>query len=133
MKKTLLLATFIFPERIEWYLSYLHKNFGIAKTSVFIYVNLDDESKVIVTFRLQLPAGKRIDLKEEFPNAVQIHKKHTTFYSINALNKLIEKETGHSKNVLDYNSYRVDWTQYPDQMILTNKEELMFLRLKKIF
>ena len=52
MKKTLLLASFIFPERVDWFLNYLEAKFDIKKDQVFCYKNLDDESKVIMTFRI---------------------------------------------------------------------------------
>ena len=35
MNKNILLASFIFPERLEWFLSYLDNKFGIEKEKVF--------------------------------------------------------------------------------------------------
>ena len=58
MNKTILLATFIFPERVEWFLSYLETKFSIGKNKVFCYKNLDDESKVIMTFKLTIQQDK---------------------------------------------------------------------------
>ena len=63
MDKTILLATFIFPERVDWFLSYLESKFSITKDKVFCYKNLDDESKVIMTFKLIIQKDKPLNLK----------------------------------------------------------------------
>lgn len=133
MNKTLLLATFIFPERLEWFLSYLEGKFNIPKEKVFIFENLDDEAKVIVTFKLVLRDGKRINLKKYFPNAIPIHKKGTAIYTINALNKLIEKESGLEAGNIDYKKYKIDWDKYQDSLILNNGGELTIYKIKRVF
>jgi hypothetical protein len=79
MDRTILLASFIFPERLEWFLSYLKNKFNIEKEKVFCFENLDDESKVIITFRLTIEDGKQLNLKNLFPNAVIIHKKGNAY------------------------------------------------------
>ena len=81
MNKTTLLASFIFPERVEWFLSYLENKFGITKNKVFCYKNLDDESKVIITFKLVIEENKRLNLKDLFPSAIPIHKKGNALYT----------------------------------------------------
>lgn len=133
MNKTLLLATFIFPERLEWFLSYLENKFDIKKEKVFIFENLDDESKVIVTFKLVLRNGRRINLKRHFPNAIPIHKKGNAIYTINALNKLIEHETGLELGNIDYKNHKIDWDKYQDNLILSNNGELTIYRIKRVF
>jgi len=133
MNKSILLACFIFPERLDWFLSYLETKFNVTKGKVYCYSNLKDESKIILTFKLTLPEGKKIDLKNLFPNAVIIHKKGTAFYTINALNKLIESKIGDSIGNIDYKSYQVDWSEYQDKMILIDNKELIVLDLKRVF
>ncbi len=97
MSKTSLLASFIFPERLEWFLSYLEAKFSIGKEKVFCYKNENDESKLIVTFKLLMPEDKSLNLKDLFPNAITIHKKGNALYTINALNKLIDEKSEESK------------------------------------
>ncbi len=133
MNKSILLASFIFPERLDWFLNYLETKFNITKDKVFCYNNTNDNSKIILTFKLLLPEGKKIDLKNLFPNAIIIHKKGTAFYTINALNKLIESKFGEDIGNIDYKSYQVDWSEYQDKMILIDKKELIVLNLKRIF
>ncbi len=133
MDKTILLATFIFPERLEWFLEYLETKFGISRTKVFIFQNLDDESKIIITFKLVLKDGKKMNLKDYFPNAILIHKKGTAIYTINALNKLIESETTLEIGNIDYKKHIIDWDKYQNSLILNNAGELTIYRIKRIF
>jgi hypothetical protein len=78
MKKTLLLATFIFHKRLEWFLNY-RVNFKITKEKSFIYKNLDDNTKLIITFRVDINNGEHLNIKTLFPNAILIHKTVTPF------------------------------------------------------
>lgn len=133
MNKTLLLASFIFPERLDWFINYLDTKFNIPKDKVFCYKNTNDESKLILTFKLITVDNKKIDLKNLFPNAIIIHKKGTAFYTINALNKLIEKESGSQVGNIDYKSHIIDWAKYQDKFILINDKELSILDIERVF
>ena len=133
MDKTILLASFIFPERVEWFLSYLEAKFSITKDKVFCYKNLDDESKVIMTFKIIIPEGKHLNLKDLFPSAIPIHKKGNALYTINALNKLIETMDGNSIGNTDNKSVKVDWDAYQNKLITINGSELVFLSISRIF
>jgi len=133
MDKTILLASFIFPERLDWFTGYLESNFNIPKNKVFGYQNVEDESRVIVTFKLTLTEDKRIDLKKIFPNAIMIHKKGDALYTINALNKLIETKCGDAIGNIDYKSFKIDWDEYQNKFILLNNKELAILNINRIF
>ena len=133
INKTILLATFIFPERLEWFLDYLDDKFEISRDNVFVFKNLDDESKVMVTFKLVLIGGKRIDLKSAFPNAIPIHKKGNAIYTINALNKLIERDNNLEVGNIEYKQYKIDWSNYQNKLILLNKNDLTIYNIKRIF
>jgi len=133
MDKTLLLASFIFPERTEWFLNYLENKFSIPKTKVFCYKNLDDESKMIMTFKLVIPQNKRINLKDLFPSAIPIHKKGNALYTINALNMLIDSISGDNVGNVDYGSVIINWDEYQNKLILTKGKELVFLNIERVF
>ena len=132
MNKTILLASFIFPERLDWFLSYLEAKFSITKDKVYCYKNLEDESKLIMTFKLVIPEGKYLNLKDLFPNAVTIHKKGTTFYTINALNKLIDKKMGNQGNI-DYKSVKIDWEEYQNKIIMLNGNDVGIFPIERVF
>lgn len=133
MNKKILLASFIFPERVDWFLSYLEAKFGITKDKVFAYKNLDDESKVIITFKITIPEGKKINLKNLFPSAVPIHKKGTAMYTINALNKLIDEKLGDDIGNIDHKPYKLDWESYQNKLILIYEKELRIFNITRLF
>ena len=133
MNKTILLASFIFPERLDWFLGYLEDKFSIPKDKVFVYKNIDDESKLIVTFKFNLKDGKRINFKALFPSAILIHKKGNAIYTINALNKLIEHTQDGDMGNIDYKSVKIDWGNYQNKLILTNNNELSIFNIEKVF
>lgn len=133
MDKSILLASFIFPERLDWFVTYLDTKFNISKDKIFCFKNLEDESKLILTFKIKLIDGKKIDIKSLFPNAVIIHKKGLSFYTINALNKLIESKSDSSLGNIDYKSVQIDWSEYQNKMILIDNKNLVILPLERVF
>lgn len=131
MNKEILLASFIFPERVDWFLDYLKTNFDIDK--VFCYKNLDDESKVIMTFRITVNTEKPLNFKNLFPNALIIHKKGNALYTINAINKLIEEKYPESVGNINNKSITIDWSEYQNKFILINREELCIFNISRVF
>lgn len=133
MDKTVLLASFIFPERLDWFTGYLETKFGITKPRIFGYKNLDDESKIIITFKLTIQDGKQLNLKELFPNAIMIHKRGEALYTINALNELIKTKVGDNIGNIDPKSVKIDWSEYQNKFILIDNRALSILNIKRIF
>tara|TARA_B100000963_G_C22287377_1_gene519822 strand:- start:226 stop:627 length:402 start_codon:yes stop_codon:yes gene_type:complete len=133
MDKTILLASFIFPERLDWFLDYLENRFNIPKDRVFVYKNLEDESKVIVTFKFVIKEGRKLNLKNLFPNAIPIHKKGDCIYTINALNKLIELQSDGDLGNIDYKSVKINWDDYQGKLLLYSNNNLNISPMKRIF
>lgn len=131
MNKTILLASFIFNDKLEWFLNYLNKKFNIKQTSVFIYETSDD-NKVMVTYKLVIKEGEKINFKREFPNATIIHKKGDAIYSINGLNKLIDNINLDSAGNLDYKTVKIDWSEYQNKLILVKNNNLSISDIKRI-
>ena len=133
MEKKILLASFIFPERLEWFLNYLENKFNISKDKVFGYKILTDESKIITTFKFTINGSNQVNLKNLFPNAIPIHKKGTTLYTINSLNKLIESTTDTELGNIDYKSVIINWSDYANKIILLNDKELCISDIERVF
>lgn len=131
MNKTILLASFIFPERVDWFLNYLKTTFNVD--SVFCYKNLDDESKVILTFRLAINTEQPLNLKKLFPSAVIIHKNGDALYTINALNLLIEEKYPESVGNIDNKQIKIEWSEYQNKFILINNKQLCIFNIKRVF
>ncbi len=133
MNKNILLASFIFPERIDWFLDYLETKFSIPKDKVFVFDNLDDKSKVIVTFKFVISETKKVNFKSLFPNAILIHKKGNCIYTINALNKLIEEISDTDEGNIDHKSVRINWEDYQGKLLLINDSKLKISNIKRLF
>jgi hypothetical protein len=131
MDKTVLLASFIFKDRIDWFLNYLESNFSIPKNTVFIY-EVDDESKQMVTFKFLIKFGEKVNFKEIFPNATLVHKKGNAIYSINALNRLIESYNDENIGNINYKSIKIDWSLYQDKLLLIRNNNLVITEIKRI-
>ena len=71
-KKIILLATFVEPKYLEKFLSKLLKKFSIKKERVFIFETEDGD--YLLTYRIFLNVGQRIDIRKEFRKTIQIHK-----------------------------------------------------------
>ena len=60
MNRSIILASFVFPERLETFLAYLQKRFKLDRERIFIYDNIDDPITKIVTYKVFLKDGKKI-------------------------------------------------------------------------
>jgi hypothetical protein len=130
MKTNKLIAVFVFKERIDSFISFLLDNFNITKNKVFCFNILNDENKYLVTFKLDL-TKTNINLKTKFPQFLTIHKKVSTFYTINALNKLIEELIGASD--VDKKTIMINWSEYKNKVIFLKDNELSILDIERIF
>lgn len=131
--RKLLLAAFVKKDEIERFLGYLLEKFNIQSDKTFLYQLLDEDDKYIITFRIFLKDGRKINIKKYFINTIPIHKKGDALYTINALNKLIELESGTEKGNINYETYKVDWSKYQGNLILINSDNILFLKIKRIF
>jgi len=72
-----------------------------------------------------------LNVSQSRSETIQIHKKGLTFFTINALNKLIEKEFNLKSGNIDYKSHEIDWEKFKNKLILLKNGELDILDLKK--
>lgn len=128
-KKIILVATFIKEDNLNNFLNTLNEKFGINKKSVFIFET--ENNDLILTYRIFLNLGEKINLKKELNQTIQIHKKGMTFFTINSLNKLIEKEFNLDNGNVDYKNYQIDWDKYKNTMISLKNNNLEILPLKR--
>ncbi len=132
MKKTILLATFLPLNKLEWFISFLAEHHHITIDKLFIFKNKNDNT-YIITFKIELDSDIRINFKKEYPFSTPIHKKGNTLYTINALNKLIESKNDTPIGNVDYKSFIIDWSEYNDKIILVNDNILIINDLERIF
>lgn len=131
MDKIVLLASFIFKDRLDWFLNYLENKFNIQKKTVFIY-EVEGNNKIMVTFKFKLNQEQKFNFKKIFTNATLIHKKGDAIYSINALNKLIEINQPENIGNINYKLVQIDWSEYQGKLLLIRHNELSIVSITRI-
>jgi hypothetical protein len=129
-KKILLVATFVNDDYLDKFLYKIYKRFNVNKKNVFVFET--ESGELLLTYRIYLDLGERINIRRELPKTVQIHKKGTTFFTINALNRLIERDHNlEDVGNVEHKNYEIDWGNYKDCLILLKDNELDILSLTK--
>jgi hypothetical protein len=128
-KKTILLAAFVNPFYLDKFLDMLERRHSIKRESVFIFETKQED--LVLTFKIFLNIGERIDIRREFRRTLQVHKKGQTFFTINALNRLIERDFDLIPGNIDYKSHEIEWSNYQNKIILLKNNELDILDIKR--
>ena len=122
----IIIGTFVKKNKILSFIETLNNDFSIKYDKIFVYTIDTNKREYLVTF-------KTFD-KEKFMknlnNATVLHVKNNCLFSINALNKLIERDNEGSNS--PNNEYIVDWGKYKDKLIIVSNGELTISNLSKI-
>lgn len=129
-QKTLLLASFIPENDIPDFLEYIQKKFNIKKENVFLFKT--EKNETFLTYKIYIENDRRINFKKELPKTIQIHKKQSTFFTINALNKLIEFKSGLEGNV-NHKEYKINWQEFTNKIVLIKNENLEIISIERFF
>jgi len=131
--KIVTLASFVLKDKVESFKNYLNKRFRLSEDKIFSYVAEEEEGKEILTFRVYLKDGKKINTRSFFPTTIIVHKKGECFYTINALNKLIEEKVDLEKGNINYKEYKIDWEEQQGKMLITKDNKLTIMNIKRNF
>jgi hypothetical protein len=121
----IIIGTFVRKNKILSFLESLRGDYGIKLEKVFVYEIDTNQSEYLVTFK----TFDKDRFIKKITNATVMHVKNGCLFSINALNRLIDKEKG--ENVPN-NEYLVDWNKYKDNLIILTGGELSISKLTKI-
>lgn len=130
--KIITLASFVYKDKIESFKKYLSKRFGIKDSNIFQY-SFEEENKKIITFMVRLKQTERIETNSFYPPTIIVHKKGECFYTINALNKLIEKVSDSEYGNVNHKDYKIDWDNFQNKMIIIKNEELKIIDIIRDF
>ena len=122
----IIIGTFVKKNKILSFLETLKHGFKVNLDKVFIYSIDTNKYEYLVTFKTY---NKERFIKN-LSNATVMHVKNGCLFSINALNKLIEKENSDSDK--PNNEYLTDWDKYKDKLIIQTNGELSLSNLSKI-
>lgn len=124
--KGIIIATFVRKNKILSFLERLRNEFKIGLNRVFVYKVDTNTSEYLVTFK----AFDRNEYIGKIENATVMHVKNGSLFSINALNKLIDREKDGDEK--PNNEFVLDWSKYRDKLIIQVNGELRISNLKKI-
>ena len=122
-KEKTLIGVFINRNKLLSLLEALKFKYKQNIDRVFIYqINLNT-NEYLVTFTV---LNKEVYLKS-IPNSTVLHVKNGCLFSINALNKLIERDNGSASK-----DYVVNWEKYRNNLIVLTNGELSIHQILKI-
>lgn len=128
--KTIIVAVFLPKINLKWYVDLIEYKFDIKPQSLFLYEIENDNSEYLITFKLN--TNKKVNLKKIFRNATIINVKEGCLFSINGLNKLIERQSDCDVGNINHKTFKIDWDKYRNKLILSNSEGLSIKNIKKI-
>jgi len=130
--KIITLASFVYLDKVDSFKTYLGKRFKIKEDNIFQYT-FDEEDKKILTFMVRLKQGERVDTRSFYPPTIIVHKKGECFYTINALNKLIESMTDTEMGNINHQDVKIDWDNYQNKMMIIKNDELKIFNINRDF
>lgn len=130
--KIITLASFVYLDKIDSFKKYLYNRFKILDKNIFQYT-FNEEDKKILTFMIRLNQGQRVDTNSFYPPTIIVHKKGECFYTINALNQLIEIISDTDSGNINHQDVKIDWDNYQNKMLIIKKEELKILTINRDF
>ena len=119
-----LVGIFVRKHQILSFLERLKNHFHIWLEKVFVYEASGNQKEYLVTFK----TNDKERIIKALPSALLLHRRNGSMFSINALNKLIEEETGRKNDV----QYSVDWEKYADKLIILANDKLTINDLEKV-
>lgn len=121
--KNKLFCTFSPKSRITETLDTIKSEYIIMYDKIFVLESVDSE-EYLCTYNILVQNGSARIL----PNTILLHRKKesNTLYTINSLNLLIKSL---NEGILD-TSYRIDWFNYKNTVLLTQGDELKKLSTK---
>jgi hypothetical protein len=109
-----LLCTFTYIDKLPYCLGEVYKTYTVeAVSNVKCYSYVEESNNVVCIYNVE---GSTKRMKDTI--SINRKKETNTFYSINALNSLIQSL---NNGVLD-KTFRVDWTHYQDMILLSDSE-----------
>ena len=130
--KSITLASFVYLDKIDSFKKYLFNRFGIDNDKIFQYI-CDEKNKKILTYRIYIKEDQKVNIDSFFPTTIITHKKGECFYTINALNLLIESLSDSEYGNINYKDFKINWDNYQNKIIIAQKGELKIMDIKRDF
>lgn len=121
--KNKLFCTFSTKDKLEDTLNTIRSEYVIMYDKIFVLESAESE-EYLCTYNIEIQGNST----KVLPNTILLHRKKetNTLYTINSLNLLIKSL---NEGILD-TSYRVDWQNYRNTVLLSQDDELKKLSTK---
>ena len=115
-----LVCVFSVKENLDYTTNIIESTYAILFRKIFI-LGIENSDEFICSFNID-----RESQRKQLPNAMLVHRKRetNTMYTINSLNALIKQQ---NNGLLD-KSFKIDWTNYNNGILLVSNSELKFLK-----
>jgi hypothetical protein len=129
MEQSQLLCTFTTVDELDVTIDAITNTYDLLFNKIYLLENTEDISQLILTYNV-----RKVDTIRSMPipSTISVHRKKitNTIYTINAINKLIEKL---NNGKLD-TSYRINWEDLRNMVLVTAYSHLKVIntRLVKI-
>lgn len=97
--------------------------YEVYNNRIFAFSNSKNPKEIYLTYNVLNMVKDAL----KFPNTILIHRKKqtNTLYTLNAMNRLIEEESGRIDN-----TYIVNWQMYSNSLIITGDVSIRIIPLK---
>ena len=122
--KNKLFCTFSAKDKLENTLTTIRREYVIMYGKIFV-LESENSDEYLCTYNIEIGDNSTTAI---LPNTILLHRKKesNTLYTINSLNLLIKSL---NEGVLD-TSFRIDWLNYKNTVLLTQGEDLKKLATK---
>ena len=119
-----LFCTFTKKEDLKVTISDIKSRYEVIYSKIFI-LETDNDNEYVCTYNID---SDNISKDNVLPNTILMHRRKecNVLYTINSLNKLIESLNGGVRD----NNYRVNWKDYENSILLTQKDQFVQLKTK---
>ena len=132
IRKSSLVGSFVEKKSLDKLLNLLKEQFRIEKEKIFIY-EVEENDDYLITYKTSFNYQERKLFRKKVRNTFPIHKKKTSFFTINGLNKLIEKIYKLESGNVNYKNYDIPWNEYGKKFIMI-KEKILYIRtINRVF
>jgi|TARA_R110000824_G_scaffold178806_3_gene358711 hypothetical protein len=133
IRKSSLVGSFVEKSSLRKIIKLLKKDFNVEESKIFIHQLDDNEENYLLTYKISLNYEERKLFRKRVRNTFPLHKKGTSFFTINGLNKLIEKIYKLTSGNINYKSYDIPWKEYENNFIMIKEKDLYIRTINRVF
>ena len=133
IRKSSLVGSFVEKSSLRKIIKLLKKDFNVEESKIFIHQLDDNEENYLLTYKISLNYEERKLFRKRVRNTFPLHKKGTSFFTINGLNKLIEKIYKLTSGNINYKGYDIPWKEYENNFIMIKEKELYIRTINRVF